>query len=580
MVFLIIISCIGAYLFFTCQLNKDASFFPLCYISVSSLVIYLCGLCNILYVGIYLNIILGYVLLLITLLDKRKQLKSMLISFCHPSVLFMLIGIIWAFVITRGVGISHIDDNNHWYRICKMLFAEDAFPRTPDLFFPSYTPGTAVWIYYITRIIGFGSSNCFFSQSILNLSACCSLLCVVNRLKKWRGVLAYICVSATSVLLCSADWSTYSLLVDGSLGLVVVSIISYLCHTNYRPDVFDRCIIIMNLSFLCLIKTSGWLFTVFIFIFYLVGLFVEHGNRPNRRTLLSTSYYVVIPVLVSLIYIVRNRFVFADWNSRRQVVSLERYIDYSQQKTPEQIIDIVQNMMIRIFSIVSSPQVASIWVCFLVLLLLYLIRNNKHKKVLKSQILYFLGIFSVYVFFLCLTYIFSMNDNEAGVLSSLDRYIGTFSVMMIGSVAIYFFRMVTEEDNKKFYLLSLVYLVTVSVITSVLFNPGYIFGKKYYRPMEEYDDVLFNALSSYCEESFEYTDDTYLIIWDDDLVEDKDSVIFQLNALIEMYFRCTSYYCCTEDEISKIEDIDDSFDDVDHIVFVGPVSEQYYLLNK
>ena len=74
---------------------------------------------------------------------KEELMSGLKEAFSELSWLYMAIGIIWIFVITADLGVSHPDDFSHWFKICRIMHFESAYPSTPDLNFSTYPPATA-----------------------------------------------------------------------------------------------------------------------------------------------------------------------------------------------------------------------------------------------------------------------------------------------------------------------------------------------------------------------------------------------------------------------------------------------------
>ena len=111
-------------------------FFPITAVSGLTIAIYFAGIVNLLKPACYGMVFLGLVLLLRYFsFDRLRKIAA------DQSILFVALSAVWLYGVTRGAMLSHYDDGSHWYRICKAMNAENAFPTTPDIHFHGYVPG-------------------------------------------------------------------------------------------------------------------------------------------------------------------------------------------------------------------------------------------------------------------------------------------------------------------------------------------------------------------------------------------------------------------------------------------------------
>ena len=154
--------------------------------------------------------------------ERRTYVKKFLAGlFLNNMSVFMILCCVWVYFLMKGSAPSHCDDFSHWYRICKIMDADRSLPSTPDLLYQYYPPGTALWIYFLTRFIPFSVPNCFRAQSLLNAYCIAALMSVIPQdASKKAKAAGFICVCTAAAVLCAMDITAYSLVVDGTLGLV------------------------------------------------------------------------------------------------------------------------------------------------------------------------------------------------------------------------------------------------------------------------------------------------------------------------------------------------------------------------
>ena len=133
---LTILSFAGFYLSYRTFIKDNPALFPILFIAGVSVISYVFGLVGLLKAGYFIVIVAGILLIPLAIFKQIKAgNKNIFKLFMEPSLLFLLTGFIWAFVITRNVGLSHPDDFSHWYKICKVLHGDNAFPTNIDIRF-------------------------------------------------------------------------------------------------------------------------------------------------------------------------------------------------------------------------------------------------------------------------------------------------------------------------------------------------------------------------------------------------------------------------------------------------------------
>ena len=550
MTFLLVLSFAGFYLAFRTYVKDNPAVFPVLFIAGSSVISYVFGLAGLLKLGAYIVIVIGITLIPVSIVKQIETgNRNIFKLFMEPSLLFMLVGLVWAYFITRNVGLSHPDDFSHWYKICKVLHADNAFPTNIDIRFTTYTPGTATWIYFFTNASGFSVPNCLWAQSLINLACCCSFFSALpSKSSTSTKAFIYAGISACSVLLCAIDVSTYSLLVDCTLPLLALAIVFYL-------------------SFMELTKFSGLIFAMFIRILYIA--------KSQKKKIVTILVTFLLPVGLTLLYRLRNSFIYANINISNQAVSVERYSQLLSAKTSESIITTVVNVFAMAFNPAGAyAQVSVVWICFLVLLVLVLLHKLKkiggdYLDLLKySFVVYFL-----YVFFLALTYLFSMNAYEAETLSCCFRYMGSIAVFIVGLFCYQLMKNMALSEDKKMLVKMSAFIVLTVVFGHLMFGYNYIYsGKQQYSPHEFFiDSTPWNKLSEYAEEKMEFTDAKYLVIWDESYLADSHYAPFQVDYVAGAYLRSVKVTSIMMSEIEENKELISEYAD-DQIIVVGEIN--------
>ena len=570
---LLLVSLVGYLLAYNVFVRRDEAFFPVLFCSFAVAVSFVLGLIGPLYVAPYLVAGVGIVLIPVSLI-RSGDIRSLLFrSLVHPVVLFWVFGGIWAYVITRGVGISQRDDVSHWYRMCKGIFYDGAIPKTPDILFPSYVPGTAMFAAFVSRFTGFSASNCLFAQSFINLSCCASLLSVLPSFGSWgRKALALVSVGAVSIFLCTLDAGAYCLIVDCTLGLIALAAAVYVLSRDEMTSV-DLVLVSLIFVFLALTKTSGLLFCVFV-----LALFLRSSGKKGVGVLL-------VPVLFVVLYSLRQRYFYPEFGMSEQSVSVERFSSLVGEKPMSLVVTaVVDTFMRSILPVLGHCNQVTVFA--VVILVFGAVEFVGWKKGSSAHIYsrYLVAVYFIYVGFLAGTYVFSMTAEEATVLASYWRYMGTVVIYISGIVCYLLLRRVASLSGRSFALGFSCFLASVLLLPQMVLHCGlYFAGYRYYHAAEPYTMVAWDTLASCVPENTSYSPYSYVVIWEDSVVFDDNAMGAKPQYMSEAYLRSDHVFFLTYNYIDKIgisEEIDEQLRSADYIVVVGPVDDRLSVLSE
>ena len=371
---------LGYYFYYNMRWKKKNAYFPIIVVSWITFVMYIAGVLECLKWGTFSIVFIGWFLLfgIFVMTVKKKKLDFYIKAVFNSTIICMLIGLIWLWVITRGVGLSHYDDFSHWYRICKMMHVENAYPSQPDMYFPSYVPGTATWIYFITRFISFSAENCLFAQAILILSCCAVFLGVIGeKIEKKCKALSFIYVFVVSTILCAMNVSIYSLLVDTVLALIPLAVVVLIFNERDRMDIKLYFGVMLGACFTALVKTSGLLLVFFIALAWFMNVNQNNERKNVKKNIIISFLLTIIPFLCTRLYINRSVVIYGNISDTYQGVSLNRYLGIFSGKTFQDIVGIFGKYMSEIFKGSGMiSQVKVIWICLAFMLIFYIIGNS------------------------------------------------------------------------------------------------------------------------------------------------------------------------------------------------------------
>lgn len=506
-------SLLGYALFYKAKSKLPICFFPIIAISGITVFIYLFGLLGFLKLGCIFVTSVGFFCL--ARFFNWEKIKEIMTDW---SILFGVFSVIWLFVITRHSGLAHYDDFSHWYRICKVMNYDGTYPATPDVSFYTYVPGTATWIYFVTRFIGFSVSNCFFSQGILNIACLLCFFAVFENVKCIKEKIIFVVIiGLTGILLCCINYSTYELLVDTVLALVpMAAMIILLSSYDIKETGIPICLI---LAFAALIKNSCLLFVIVTFIVAL-----KKFKFTNRDKIKYVCFWLGIPFVLYRLYFIRASVYYPNSGEAAQNMSLSRFWALMNEKGLNTILDVIKNYFSRITDIGNDRGVTVCYLWIIIFIVIYaVIRTSlyllpeKRKTVIcslatrfkKFIIGSFLILFVYNIALLC-TYVFSMSTGEALTLACFFRYFGSITIYLLG-VGIYcLLKEISLFTVCKYNLLAVGLII---IYTMGFYNQNYIWGYEKYQRVQGFSRVYYDAYVNNVKENTKYTDTSYIIIW-------------------------------------------------------------------
>jgi len=503
-------------------------FFPITLVSGITVTLYLAGLAGFLKIGCYALLLPG--LLALARYFSLERLKAFL---SDQSILFTVFAAVWVYMITRGVMLAHNDDGTHWYRICKAMNYENAYPTTPDIVFYEYVPGCATWIYFLTRFIPFRIDNTMFAQSLLNVSCTAALFAGASWAKdiRTKGI-CFVLITAAGVLLCSIAETTYALLVDVQVGLMALTAIMMVLECG-KESIIPVSIVV---SLLALVKNSALLFVLFVFVW------AWSRYRYSIKEWLKRAFaWLTVPIMLNMLYAFRSDLIYGQEAISVQGISLERYASLFAGKSAEAIRMIAENLFSSIFSAKMEGSI-TMYACILLYAMLFIclkpvcaeaVRKTRLKEMLVGSLL-MLAVYSVGLF---ATYLFSMTEFEATWLLGFDRYFGAVLIVIAGLAVYAALKLSGLLGIEKRFVLSLTLLF-------VLLAPGTIpkrhfLGVHEYKLPNDYRSDVWRTMEIYIPQNNFYNEGRYAILWNENDFFDGGRLKGRVTALTETWLRST-----------------------------------------
>lgn len=480
-------------------------FFPIVAASGMSIAVYIPGLIGLLKPACYVVVLLG-LLAFLRFFDTKK-----LVSFFSDwSILYVICSLVWLYVITRGEMLSDFDEGTHWYRICKSMNYEHAFPSTPDIFFYDYVPGCQVWVYLVTRFIGFSIPNCLFAQNALNVFCIAGLFAAIQNAKRFEfRAISTLAIAGAAVLLCCMSVGTYSLLVDTQLGLIAMAALLMMLDQGEKYESVFLIGVVM--SFLVLIKNSAWIFILIISVWAII----RYRYEP-KACAVRVSVWLGIPLTFYLLYKLRCAMVYPNSMSA-QSVSLERFAIVLAGKNAGDAWQLIKGFFKKLV-LCEMDTALTMYGCVSVLSVLYFsMKEAKDEEGMmqgKQALKGCLATLAIYTLSLWATYLFSFSASEAERLSGFWRYYGTVLIFTIG-LTVYTGLCLVERLRFGKALGMGILLIFVLAMPGA-YSKKYIQGSQYYSLPEDYRSDIWRAVERAIPQNNHYTDESYLVFWNQD----------------------------------------------------------------
>ncbi|MEG0826057.1 MAG: hypothetical protein RR404_01165 [Bacilli bacterium] len=472
---LFMISFSGLCLFATKKKNINFAFAPLFIVSTISIIMFICGIFNVLLIGSILIFIIGIIMFMyyIRSIDINYINKRMIIIFV--GLLTLLIILLW------NIHFLQYDNFSHWGLIAKYMYIYDSFPTQINsnvVTFITYPPGSACFIYYFSKILGNGSDAVFaFAQSFILISSIIPLSTFVKR-KSFSQHLAFVFIIIVSL---SMNIQINSLPVDTLLATIgaTLTIIIY----EYRKNVLtviETTIPIM--IFLVLIKNSGMYFVlgnmVLMFFFLL-----KYNSNIKKRDLAKIIVSFLLPFLSLFLWQAHIKLCFTQEiiETAKHTMSINYYIHNLQMLNWNQIIDVAK-AFISNFLLIKDPTIVLFYLLDVVAFATFFYSYKKNLIPLLFLNLYHF----VYIILLFATYIFSLPYEEAIVLSSFNRYYMT-SILYFIIVLAYLYILGDKKNLSNICILITSIYVIFNFCDLKAFSPGYFemqYNQSYLKKLE------------------------------------------------------------------------------------------------
>jgi hypothetical protein len=348
------------------------------------------------------------------------------------------------------------------------MFSINGLPDdTTMVTFRNYPPGTATFIYFVIKIIGYSESRALMAQGFLLVANLPVLLVFC----KWKNPIYTIASMISSVsLLWIIGGNIYNLPVDTILGLVALSI-AIICY--YYKDDWRSMVLVTTpiLIMLLLIKDSGKLFLFFNIVLIILFIYQSYfkGKKVQGKQLKILAYVLISVLLIPLTFnflwgkYTEKAYPNNSYESNKFAITADKVTEIAKSE------EFKENLGPNLIEAATNPD-SNNFKCILLLnglsfflLLLMYLRERQLSKLLLSTTLFVNAVYICYILSLYFMYLFLMPEKEAVRLASFERYQSTMVIYFAGMLM----TVILYELSKSHFLTKLNW-VRVGVVAAVL----------------------------------------------------------------------------------------------------------------
>lgn len=424
------------------KLEVENECLPIVVFSGIGSIVFISGILNTMYVTFLSLLGVGIILTIYYVVKKRNYLPV------SPGLCFGALFLIFLFVCLMDEKYYDYDNFTHWGLVVKNIYAGSAFPNFQDsiIAFQSYPLGSAGFIWYVCRCIGYSEGLTMFAQNALILSCALPFFMLPRQIKYGKGI-AYIIAG----LICVIDVCGGSNMANGPFNLLVdkllacIAIAAFVIVYQYRKQLKKAMACVLPLlTLVIVVKNSGimWVAAIFFETIYFWRKYSNHDRKQIRQM----SLLIVIPALFRFLWDKHVDLVFASGEFSYHAMSAENYSVTLRNKSAEDIKMIASMFAGRVFTW-KNHMVMYVVVFILLFGVCYLL----DKKILKKTdglflILYAVIIYSIYQVGNFVMYLVSMPLSEAQELAGYERYVATVEWFVWGIVVMTLLVIMTNID--------------------------------------------------------------------------------------------------------------------------------------
>ena len=488
--FLFLLVCLsGSFLGFVFLYDKPLRLVPISLMSLVGL-LYIFGLLGMLEAGFFITsffVLIIYMVFIMAFIFKKEVRETFKRSVPRLLIVFGIFAILN--YCDNGILAHNFDEFNHWADVVKIMTQLDDFATNPmsDSWYKSYPPATALFQYYLQKLVLINRDNSFVEWR-LYLAYHCFLLSFLapvaddDRLTVFQKASVFLISVVTPLFFFKYTYD--ALMVDVLISIIGGITLSEVAFCRER-DICYYLRVILSVGILTLLKDVGLVFSAVIILFLLadelpkafVELKKEDKKAGIKRLLLALS-----PIILTAFYkltwngeikrgeIVANFSGKIDFKLFFQMLISKNGDDYRQEVVNSAVSAFFERNFNVLFFKVSYMDMLLIFGAGLVAAFVVLYKNKEYGRSAKywiypvTIIILMIG----YSVFIAAMYAFKFGKNEALNLASYDRYMNIPYLLMLIVVLNAVRVCLSDSEKRTVGLAILVYCLLLFVDTTPL----------------------------------------------------------------------------------------------------------------
>lgn len=415
--------------------------------------LYVASLLNLLTGAAWLLYILGFTLFLYTSKGSIRHIFEAIINNLHFVSLFMAIYVVLYCLALWNQTLVHYDNFTHWATIVKFLHLENRLPNINDtiISYNNYPIGSSLYLYYITKFVGFNDGILLIGQFIVIAAA---QYAIFDTVKDKRRLLPNALIFAGIGVMTYLNFSIRynNLLVDALIAALSVAAVSVLFEMKKENFLGSTVVVTLILNFLVMVKASALFFVICIILAYFV-IGIKRQLFKESRKLSIYSLLTLLPIISNRIWSFHVKTTFGDSIIKKHEVHSGSITDVLQLQLTADQTKILQTYLDTVFSLktLTSIQILLIYCLALGLLIFYGIKYKQWKSNLQIYLVCALVTFLYYAGNLVM-YLTAMPVDEALRVAGFERYILTIILINLFIFIIQLVRQMDDVFYEKNYL--------------------------------------------------------------------------------------------------------------------------------
>lgn len=418
-------------------------FLPSLTVAIQTTVLFWAGLLNVLLEATVIMYAFGTLCLIYYLfLDLSHKRGLSIVKKCiNHGYIFLAVYSVILLLFLDGKMFTHIDNFTHWALVVKKMLLTDRMPNFNDtiIIFQEYPLGSALYIYFLSRVVGAYESVQMFAQAYMMLTFILPLFAFS---KKNRIIGLVVIVFSTFFFLNYSALIT-ELLVDTLLALAgACSLVYTYSYCRNLDNKFEFYAAGFYMTLLLQIKNSGVFFALIQAL--LIIMYIKEDKKLKERLLCS-----VLPFFSFIFWHTHCKYVYSSSAVSKHAMTVENYKNVFGEKTKEDI-QLIASSVLK--SSLSDKGMISCVIIIVLLGIIVFFLMPKHKQSFTRMVLACCLLYILYQIGVLGMYLFSMPVAVAD-LPGYSRYNGTIIISILYLIIVYIINMTSQMNIKPIFSL-------------------------------------------------------------------------------------------------------------------------------